>query len=76
MNSITETIEEDVIYPPTPEQVQDLRTHNIGMAIRFSSRLGRPLTDWEYEMFRNRPAAMPYQIVELPNERFGISMDE
>jgi hypothetical protein len=71
---MSSSIEEDVIYPPTSEQVQDLRTHNVGMAIRLSSRLGRPLTDWEYEMFRNKPAAKPYKIVELPNERFGVTM--
>jgi hypothetical protein len=72
MNNVTE---EDVIYPPTSKQIEDLKTHNIGMAIRLSSRLGRPLTDWEYEMFRNKPTTKPYRIVELPNERFGIAMN-
>ena len=63
----------DVIYPPTAEQIQDLRTHNVGMAVRLASRLGRPLEDWEYEMFRKEKSKKVYTIVELPNKKFGIA---
>jgi hypothetical protein len=63
----------DMIYPPTVEQIQDLRTHNVGMAIRFASKLGRPLTDQEYETFRKEAKEKTYKLVELPNERFGIA---
>jgi|GEM_PF-4091785 len=69
---IDEMIETDVIYPPTAEQIQDLRTHNVGMAVRLAAKLGRPLEDWEYEIFRKEARGKVYQIVELPNERFGI----
>jgi len=70
---MTELIETDVIYPPTAEQIQDLRTHNVGMAVRLAAKLGRPLEDWEYEMFRKENQGKVYQVVELPNERFGIA---
>jgi hypothetical protein len=65
--------DEDMIYPPSAEQIQDIRTHNVGMAIRLAAKLGRPLTDWEYEMFRKEPQKKAYKLVELPNERFGIA---
>ncbi|MDR0596242.1 MAG: hypothetical protein LBG50_01720 [Clostridiales Family XIII bacterium] len=61
-----------VIYPPTKEQIDDLRTHNVGMAIRLSAKLGRELNDWEYELFRKGQTEKVYKIVTLPNERFGI----
>ncbi|MDR1798210.1 MAG: hypothetical protein LBR44_12400 [Clostridiales Family XIII bacterium] len=66
-------IEKDVIYPPTAEQIQELRTHNVGMAVRLAAKLGRPLEDWEYEMFRKERQQKIYSIVELPNQRFGIA---
>lgn len=64
---------EDMIYPPTKNQVVDLKTHNVGMAIRLASKLGRPLTDWEWEMFRKTPEAKIYTLVELPNNKFGVA---
>jgi hypothetical protein len=67
-----EIFEADIIYPPTADQIQDLRTHNVGLAIRLASKLGRPLEDWEYEMFRKEQTKRVYEIVELPNKRFGI----
>jgi len=63
----------DVIYPPTAEQIQDLRTHNVGMAVRLATKLGRPLEDWEYEMFRKEYPEKVYKIVELPNHKFGVA---
>jgi hypothetical protein len=41
----------DAIYPPAAEQVEDLRSHNVGLAIRLAARLGRPLEEWEWESF-------------------------
>jgi hypothetical protein len=67
------TLDKDVIYPPTAEQIADIKTHNVGLAIRLSSKLGRPLEDWEYEMFRKKTPRKVYDIVELPNERFGLA---
>ena len=64
----------DTIYPPTDEQINDLKTHNVGMAIRLSEKLGRPLEDWEYEMFRKESSDKIYSIIELPNQRFGIAL--
>ena len=66
-------IDKDIIFPPTKDQVEDLRTHNVGMAIRLASKLGRPLTDWEWEMFRKVPKSKTYTLVELPNEKFGVA---
>ena len=63
----------DLIYPPTAEQVKDLRTHNVGMAVRLASKLGRPLEDWEYEIFRKEIPEKAYKIVELPNHKFGVA---
>jgi hypothetical protein len=65
---------DDFIYPPTKEQIEDLRTHNIGAAIRLSSKLGRPLESWEYEIFRKLPTGKTYKIKELSNGRFGIAV--
>jgi hypothetical protein len=66
-------IEKDVIYPPTKEQIEDLRTHHVGLAARFAAKLGRPLEDWEYEIFRVEPERQKvYKIRELPNGKFGI----
>jgi hypothetical protein len=64
----------DIIYPPTKEQVEDLKTHNIGAAIRLSSKLGRPLENWEYEIFRKLPSGRTYGIKELENGKFGIAV--
>ena len=63
----------DLIYPPTTEQIQELRTHNVGMAVRLAAKLGRPLEDWEYEIFRKEKSIKVYEIVELPNKKFGIA---
>jgi hypothetical protein len=65
--------DKDMIYPPTGEQIQDMRTHNVGLAIRLSTKLGRALEDWEYEMFRKEPPRKIYEVIELPNEKFGIA---
>ncbi|MDR0875825.1 MAG: hypothetical protein LBN12_06410 [Clostridiales Family XIII bacterium] len=54
----------DMIYPPTEEQVQDLKTHNVGLAIRLSAKLGRPLEDWEWQMFRKEPPQNRFILVE------------
>jgi hypothetical protein len=67
-----EIFESDVIYPPEAEQVEELKTHNVGFAVRLAMKLGRPLEDLEYEMFRKEPPGKKYKVVALPNERFGI----
>jgi hypothetical protein len=72
MNDTMEPI--DIIYPPTKEQIEDLKTHNIGAAIRLSSKLGRPLENWEYEIFRKLPSEKTYSIKELSNGKFGIAV--
>ncbi|MDR0958854.1 MAG: hypothetical protein LBM23_00590 [Propionibacteriaceae bacterium] len=64
---------EDVIYPPTSEEIEDLKSHNIGLAIRFASKLGRPLSDWEYDMFKRTPPDQPHSLVVLPGGGLGIS---
>jgi hypothetical protein len=64
----------DFIYPPTKEQIENLKTHNIGAAIRLSSKLGRPLENWEYEIFKKLPSGKTYTIKELPKEKFGIAV--
>ncbi|MDR1266743.1 MAG: hypothetical protein LBK42_14595 [Propionibacteriaceae bacterium] len=64
---------EDVIYPPTPEAVADLRAHNVGLAIRLAARLGRPLSDWEYAMFEKEPPERSYALVELPGGGLGVA---
>jgi hypothetical protein len=63
----------DMIYPPTAEQINDLRTHNVGLAVRLSAKLGRPLEDWEWQLFRKESSRKVYKVVELENERFGIA---
>ena len=65
--------EVDIIYPPTLEQIQDLRTHNVGMAVRLAAKLGRPLEDWEYEIFRREQRHKVYKVVELSNQKFGVA---
>jgi hypothetical protein len=65
--------DKDMIYPPTEEQIDDLKTHNVGLAIRLSAKLGRPLEDWEWQLFRKEPPRKVYKVVELENERFGIA---
>jgi hypothetical protein len=72
MNDVLESV--DFIYPPTKEQIEDLRTHNIGAAIRLSSKLGRPLENWEYEIFRKTTTGKTYRIEELANGKFGITV--
>jgi hypothetical protein len=72
MNETLPTV--DFIYPPTEDQIEDLRTHNIGAAIRLSTKLGRPLENWEYEIFRKIPTGKTYEIKELPNGKFGIAV--
>lgn len=70
---MSETLESvDMIYPPTKEQIEDIKTHNIGAAIHLSSKLGRPLENWEYEIFRKIPSGKVYKIEELLNGKFGI----
>jgi hypothetical protein len=64
---------EDVIYPPTHEQVEDLRAHNVGLAIRLAAKLGRPLFDWEYEMFEKVPPRRSHALVELPGGGLGVA---
>jgi hypothetical protein len=68
-----QTINTDTIYPPTKDQIIDLKTHNVGLAIRLSAKLGRPLEEWEYEIFRKESPAKVYQVIELSNDRFGIA---
>jgi hypothetical protein len=65
--------EADIIYPPTHEQIVDLRTHHVGLALRLATRLGRPLTESEYAMFERRPEPAAHALVELPNGRLGVA---
>jgi hypothetical protein len=68
-----ESDDRDMIYPPTEEQIYDLKTHNVGLAIRLSAKLGRPLEDWEWQLFKKESSRKVYKIIELENERFGIA---
>jgi len=61
-----------IVSPPTKEQIQDLRTHDIGGAIRLASKLGRPLEEWEYDIFLKIPSSKVHELVELPSGRIGI----
>jgi hypothetical protein len=62
------------VFPPTPEQIQDMREHHVGQAIRLASRLGRPLEAWEWELFRKAPASHAvYEVVQLPNGSLGVT---
>ena len=49
-----------------------MKNHNFGAAMRLASHLGRPLENWEYEIFRIRPSSKVHEIVVLPNGRAGI----
>jgi hypothetical protein len=63
----------DIICPPTEAQIYDLKTHNMGLAIRLAAKLGRPLEDWEWQLFRKEAPKKVYNVVEIENERFGIT---
>ena len=69
----SERYEGIIVSPPTEEQIQDLRTHDIGMAIRLASKLGRPLEEWEYDIFLKIPSTKVHELVELPNGRIGVA---
>ncbi|MDR0499640.1 MAG: hypothetical protein LBG97_00115 [Coriobacteriales bacterium] len=66
----------EVIAPPSKEDIADLRSYNLGSAMRFAEKLGRPLTDWEFEIFKKIPNGKVYEVVELGNGRFGIDAQE
>jgi hypothetical protein len=66
------SFEKDIIYPPTKGQIEELKAHNVGSAIRLASKLNRPLTDQEYAMFKKDTVQKVYKVVELPNNRFGV----
>jgi hypothetical protein len=68
---ISEVVE-DVVYPPTPEEIADLRAHNVGLAIRLAAKLGRPLSDWEYARFEKESPQRSYDLVELPGGGLGV----
>ncbi|MDR1087769.1 MAG: hypothetical protein LBL23_00545 [Coriobacteriales bacterium] len=72
---ITEGLEndQDSIYPPSKEQIEELRSHKVGLAIRLATKLGRPLEDWEWEIFKIREPGKIYEIQELPSGRFKIA---
>jgi hypothetical protein len=61
-----------LIVPPTKESRDEMDKYHLGGAMRLASKLGRNLEDWEYEMFRKRPEGKAYEVVALPNGRFGV----
>jgi hypothetical protein len=70
---MSKEVAEDIIYPPTHEEIADLRTHNVGLAIRLAAKLGRPLSDWEYNIFEKVAPQRSYSLVELPNGGLGVA---
>jgi hypothetical protein len=65
----------DVLFPPTKDEIEEIKKYNIGGAMRLASRLGRPLSEKEFEIFRKAEDEQVYKVTILPSGRFGVAQN-
>ena len=62
-----------IVTPPSVEDYLEMKSHNFGGAMRLALTLGRPLEDWELEIFKIKPSNEIHELIILPNGRAGIA---